>query len=269
MQQLDLFNKDNDKIAVFRPKKKQPDTKTEVAPVVEMPPEAQKEDVVIAKEEQPELVVEEQTEVKEDSTYTIEEEPEIIAETITSDIKEQTKAEESIINAIEEEPVIEEEKIIPVIEKRVEPKQVQLIKPLSKKIEEPAKRGRKSLKEINLDVSLLEIPDDETLAQKQYYSITEVAEWFNMKASLLRFWENEFDILKPRKNKKGDRLFRPEDIKNLRLIYYLLRQQKYSVEGARQFLKDNRKKAEMQVQLVESLTKFRSFLLELRANLGT
>ena len=89
-----------------------------------------------------------------------------------------------------------------------------------------------------------------------------------MKPSLLRFWENEFDILKPRKNKKGDRLFRPEDIKNLRIIYYLLRQQKYSVEGARQFLKDNKKKAEMQMHLVETLTKFRSFLLELRANLG-
>jgi DNA-binding transcriptional MerR regulator len=157
---------------------------------------------------------------------------------------------------------------VAVEDKKSEQKQPQLIKPLSKKKEEPAKRGRKSLKEINLDVALLEIPDDETLYQKQYYSISEVAEWFNMKASLLRFWENEFDILKPRKNKKGDRLFRPEDVKNLRIIYYLLRQQKYSVEGARQFLKDNHKKAEMQVQLAETLTKFRSFLLELGANLG-
>ena len=149
-----------------------------------------------------------------------------------------------------------------------EKKQVQLIKPLSKKPEQPVKRGRKSLKEINLDVALLEVPDDEILFQKQYYSISEVAEWFNMKPSLLRFWENEFDILKPRKNKKGDRLFRPEDVKNLRIIYYLLRQQKYSVEGAKQFLKDNQKKAELQMHLVETLTKFRSFLLELRANLG-
>ncbi len=148
---------------------------------------------------------------------------------------------------------------------------VQLIKPLSNKPkpeQKPSKRGRKSFKEINLDVALLEIPDDEILFQKKYYSITEVAEWFHVNASLLRFWEKEFDIVKPRKNRKGDRLFRPEDIKNLRIIYYLLRQQKYSMEGARQFLKDNRKKAEMQTQLVETLTKFRSFLLELRANLG-
>jgi hypothetical protein len=63
-------------------------------------------------------------------------------------------------------------------------------------------------------------------------------------------------------------MFRPEDIKNLRIIYYLLRQQKYSMEGAKQFLKDNHKRAEMQTQLVETLTKFRSFLLELKANLG-
>jgi len=153
-------------------------------------------------------------------------------------------------------------------ELKEKPKPVQLISPLSKKIEQPAKRGRKSLKEVNPDVALLDIPEDDVLYQKQYYSISEVAEWFNMKPSLLRFWENEFDILKPRKNKKGDRLFRPEDVKNLRIIYYLLRQQKYSVEGARQYLKDNKKKAELQMHLVETLTKFRSFLLELRANLG-
>jgi DNA-binding transcriptional MerR regulator len=157
----------------------------------------------------------------------------------------------------------------PVHEIEEEKKLVQLIKPLTKKTEQKtSKRGRKSFKEINLDVALLEIPDDEILFQKQYYSITEVSEWFHVNASLLRFWEKEFDILKPRKNRKGDRLFRPEDIKNLRIIYYLLRQQKYSMEGARQFLKDNHKKAELQTQLVETLTKFRSFLLELRANLG-
>lgn len=150
-----------------------------------------------------------------------------------------------------------------------EKKYVQLIKPLSKKSDKkPSKRGRKSFKEINLDVALLEIPDDETLAQKQYYSITEVAEWFHVNSSLLRFWEKEFDILKPRKNRKGDRMFRPDDIKNLRIIYYLLRQQKYSMEGAKQFLKDNHKRAEMQTRLVETLTKLRSFLLELKANLG-
>jgi DNA-binding transcriptional MerR regulator len=162
------------------------------------------------------------------------------------------------------------EDVLPEKEENIkEEKLKQLITPLSKNSEQKvSKRGRKSFKEVNLDIALLEIPEDEILFQKQYYSISEVSEWFHVNASLIRFWESEFDILKPRKNRKGDRLFRPEDIKNLRVIYYLLRQQKYSIEGAKQFLKDNKQKAELQTQLVEALTKFRSFLLELRANLG-
>jgi len=185
--------------------------------------------------------------------------------------KKETEKKQEVLKTprIQSKEKIDEPKEQPLQEVKEEKKYIQLIKPLSKTTKQkPAKRGRKSFKEINLDVALLEIPDDEILFQKQYYSITEVSEWFHVNPSLLRFWEKEFDILKPRKNRKGDRLFRPEDIKNLRIIYYLLRQQKYSMEGARQFLKDNRKKAEMETQLVETLTKFRSFLLELRANLG-
>ncbi len=128
-------------------------------------------------------------------------------------------------------------------------------------------RGRKSYKEMDADVHLVEVPDDEILFKKQYYSISEVAQWFNVNNSLIRFWENEFDVLKPRKNRKGDRLFRPEDVKNLQLIYYLLREKKFSIEGARQYIKDNRKKAELNMQLINSLTKFRGFLLELKATL--
>ena len=131
----------------------------------------------------------------------------------------------------------------------------------------PGKRGRKSYKEMDEDMEEPEIPADEILYQKQYYSITEVAEWFRVNASLVRFWENEFDILKPRKNKKGDRLFRPEDVKNLQLIYHLLRRRKYSIEGAKQYIKDNKKNADTNMMLIESLTKFRAFLLELKANL--
>lgn len=127
------------------------------------------------------------------------------------------------------------------------------------------KRGRKSYKDMEADIVHVEIPDDEILFQKQYYAISEVAQWFNVNASLLRYWENEFDILKPRKTRKGDRLFRPEDVKNLQLIYYLLRQRKFSIEGAKQYLKENKKKADMQMRLIQSLTKFRSFLLEWKA----
>ncbi len=131
-----------------------------------------------------------------------------------------------------------------------------------------SKRGRKSYKEIDAELDLIEVPDEETLNQKLYYSITEVAKWFKVNASLLRYWENEFDILKPRKNRKGDRLFRPEDIKNLQVIYYLLRNRKFSLEGAKKYLKNHRQQADVNVQLAQSLTKFRSFLLDLKANLG-
>jgi DNA-binding transcriptional MerR regulator len=72
----------------------------------------------------------------------------------------------------------------------------------------------------------------------------------------------------PRKNRKGDRLFRVEDIKHLQMIYYLLRNRKFSIDGAKQYLKSNKKGADTNYLLTQSLTKFRSFLLELKANLG-
>ncbi|MDE3235047.1 MAG: MerR family transcriptional regulator [Bacteroidota bacterium] len=130
-----------------------------------------------------------------------------------------------------------------------------------------SKRGRKSYKEVFADANDIELPDDETLNQKLYYSISEVAGWFKVNVSQIRYWENEFDILQPRKTRKGDRLFRVEDIKNLKLIYFLLRNRKFSIEGAKEYLKANKHKAEMNEQLVASLTKFRSFLLEMKANL--
>lgn len=136
-----------------------------------------------------------------------------------------------------------------------------------KEAKPPQKRGRKSYKEVDEELDLVDIPEDEVLFKKQYYAISEVAGWFNVNTSLLRFWENEFDILKPRKNRKGDRLFRPEDVKNLQIIYQLLRQRKYSIEGAKEYLKVNKDKADTQLQLTTTLQKFKGFLLELKANL--
>ncbi|MEO8110557.1 MAG: MerR family transcriptional regulator [Ginsengibacter sp.] len=128
------------------------------------------------------------------------------------------------------------------------------------------KRGRKSLKEISAETALVEIPEDEILFQKQYYSIGDVASMFKENTSLIRYWENEFDILKPRKNKKGDRYFRPEDVKNLKMIYHLLRERKYTIEGAKEFLKNNKAAGEKH-QMIESLQKIKLFLLELKNNL--
>ncbi len=128
------------------------------------------------------------------------------------------------------------------------------------------KRGRKSLKDINAETALVEIPEDEILFQKQYYSIGDVASMFKENTSLIRYWENEFDILKPRKNKKGDRYFRPEDVKNLKMIYHLLRERKYTIEGAKEFLKNNKAAGEKH-EMIESLQKIKLFLLELKNNL--
>jgi DNA-binding transcriptional MerR regulator len=136
------------------------------------------------------------------------------------------------------------------------------------KIKIAGKRGRKSFKEMDAVADLIEIPDEAVLNQKLYYSISEVASWFKVNTSLLRYWENEFDILQPRKTRKGDRLFRVEDIKNLQLIYLLLRQRKFSIEGAKSYLKNNKNKIDTENQLVHTLSKFKQFLLELKSSLS-
>jgi len=116
------------------------------------------------------------------------------------------------------------------------------------------------------NTDLIEIPEDKILFQKQYYSIGDVASMFKENTSLIRYWENEFSILKPRKNKKGDRFFRPEDVKNLKMIYHLLRERKYTIDGAKEFLKNNKAAGEKH-EMIESLEKIKSFLLELKNNI--
>lgn len=117
------------------------------------------------------------------------------------------------------------------------------------------------------DIALLDIPEDEILYSKQYYPIGEVASMFRVNISLIRFWENEFDILKPRKNRKGDRFFRPDDVKNLKLIYFLLKERKYTISGAKSFIKSG-KKVNERFEAIESLKNIRAMLLELKAGLS-
>ena len=133
-------------------------------------------------------------------------------------------------------------------------------------LQSKSKRGRKSLQEMGIDADLIEIPEDEILFKKQYYSIGDVAAMFKENTSLIRYWENEFSILKPKKNKKGDRFFRPEDVKNLKMIYHLLRERKYTIDGAKEFLINNKAAGEKH-EMLESLQKIKSFLLELKNNL--
>lgn len=132
---------------------------------------------------------------------------------------------------------------------------------------QPAKRGRMSLKEPDAATDLMEVPDNEILYQKQYYSIGQVAEMFHVNHSLIRMWSNEFDaFIQTRKNKKGDRYFRPDDIKTLQLIHHLLRHRKFTMEGARDYLKKH-KNADERFAMIESLKKIKSFLLEIKASL--
>lgn len=129
-----------------------------------------------------------------------------------------------------------------------------------------SQRGRMKLSAMDACVQLVEVPDDEVLFEKRYYSIGAVSAMFKVNPSLIRFWENEFDILKPKKNGKGDRFFRPEDVKSLQLIYSLLRERKYTIEGAKDFLKKN-KKVDEKFTMIESLKKLKGFLNELKASL--
>jgi DNA-binding transcriptional MerR regulator len=139
------------------------------------------------------------------------------------------------------------------------------LKPVAK-VKQPSTRGRRSLKDIAINADLIQVPEDEILFKKQYYSIGEVAGMFRENQSLIRYWETEFDILQPRKNRKGDRFFRPVDIKNLVLIYDLLRRRKFTIEGAKDYLKKN-KNADEKFAMIRSLEKIKGFLLELKANL--
>ena len=132
--------------------------------------------------------------------------------------------------------------------------------------EEPKTRGRRSLKEVFSEQEAPEVPADEVLFRKQYYSIGEVAAMFRVNTSLIRYWENEFDILEPRKNRKGDRFFKPADIKNLQLIHDLLRRRKFTIEGAKDYIRRERQ-AHEKYEMIASLQKLRVFLLELKANL--
>ena len=138
--------------------------------------------------------------------------------------------------------------------------------PIAPPLKPKSTRGRKAIKDSEAAASLIQIPDDSILFQKQYYSIGEVASMFKVNTSLIRYWANEFEMVQPRKNRKGDRHFRPVDIKNLLLIHDLLRRKKLTIEGAKDYLKSN-KKAQEKFEMIESLKKMKRFLQAMRSSL--
>lgn len=108
------------------------------------------------------------------------------------------------------------------------------------------------------------MPYKEKDIEKLYYSIGEVADMFGVSKSLIRFWETEFDILKPRKNTKGNRLFTKKDIDNFKVIYHLVKEKGFTLDGARKKLKETHpEKLESNVDVSEKLKSLRAFLVEL------
>lgn len=111
------------------------------------------------------------------------------------------------------------------------------------------------------------MPYKETKVEKLYYSIGEVADMFGVNTSLIRFWEKEFDIIKPKKNKKGNRLFTQKDIDNFHIIYHLVKQRGMTLKGARKKMRENRDDTEHNFEIIKSLENIREMLLEVKENL--
>ncbi len=103
--------------------------------------------------------------------------------------------------------------------------------------------------------------------EKLYYSIGEVAKMFDVKASLIRFWEKEFDVIKPKKNKKGNRLFTQKDVDNFHIIYNLVKERGFTLNGAKQKLKINKEETEKDIEVIKSLKRIRESLLKLKEEL--
>tara|TARA_R110002051_G_scaffold10175_3_gene38722 strand:+ start:174896 stop:175225 length:330 start_codon:yes stop_codon:yes gene_type:complete len=105
------------------------------------------------------------------------------------------------------------------------------------------------------------------LPEKLYYGIGEVAKAFDVNTSLLRFWEKEFDVLQPKKNAKGNRKFTPADIKNLELIYHLVKERGFTLEGAKTHLKEGKKETLSNFDIIRKLEGVKAQLMELKENL--
>tara|TARA_R110002049_G_scaffold10476_3_gene51523 strand:- start:484 stop:813 length:330 start_codon:yes stop_codon:yes gene_type:complete len=105
------------------------------------------------------------------------------------------------------------------------------------------------------------------LPEKRYYGIGEVAKAFNVNTSLIRFWEKEFDVLKPKKNAKGNRKFTPQDIKNLQLIYHLVKERGFTLDGAKTHLKEEKQKTLSNFDIIQKLENVRTELLKIKEQL--
>ena len=111
------------------------------------------------------------------------------------------------------------------------------------------------------------MPYKEKVIEKKYYTIGEVAEMLNVATSLIRFWEGEFDIIKPKKNRKGNRQFTVDDINNVKLIYHLVKEKGYTLQGAKEMLKNSNDVIKDKMEMIDALKNIREFLIEIRDEL--
>lgn len=112
------------------------------------------------------------------------------------------------------------------------------------------------------------MPYKEKVIEKKYFSIGEVAEMLNVATSLIRFWESEFDIIKPKKNRKGNRQFTREDIDNVKLIFHLVKEKGYTLQGAKDLLRDGNEATQEKVEIIDSLKRIKKFLIEIRSKIA-
>ena len=106
--------------------------------------------------------------------------------------------------------------------------------------------------------------DDQDHSLKRYYSIGEVADLFGISKSVIRFWENEFDSLRPHKNSKGDRRFTLQNIEQLRQIHTLVKKRGFTIDGARRELKSQKGREKERLNRIEALKRLRTYLVEMK-----
>lgn len=111
------------------------------------------------------------------------------------------------------------------------------------------------------------MPYSEKKVEKLYYSIGEVAKMFDVNTSLIRYWEKEFDVIKPKKNKKGNRFFTKQDIDNFHLIFHLVKERGMTLSGAKKKLKENKEDTANNFEVIKALTNIKKLLLEIKDNL--
>lgn len=105
------------------------------------------------------------------------------------------------------------------------------------------------------------------LPEKRYYGIGEVARAFDVNTSLIRFWEKEFDVIQPKKNAKGNRKFTPKDVQNLQLIYHLVKERGFTLEGAKTHLKEEKQKTLSNFEIIQKLEKIKAELIKIKSQL--